>query len=404
MSINRLLQSKERGTAMALALIALVLLLVMGMGLLSLGQHSRIFAIKATTGIAARCAADAGLIKAIYEMNNKLEEKPWDDNTLPEAINVLLPNSNTFFSYEINGDSSTGYVIEATGTSGIATETVNSVLQLKGLFDYAIFTEDTLLLRQGTTVAGYNFDPDDDNLMIGTNSTSADSLLLGPGVTIEGDVVVGAEGDAAVVVDAINQTTITGDTYPLEEEFELPSITVPSYLESLPSQGTLTNSITIVAPMKYDGISLNSGRILTIDGPVVLYVTGDVLFDTSAEVRIVDVNTNPNAFLVMYLTGDLTSQNEGIINNMTKDPRKLKIFALDSCKHIDFKTENVFYGAIYAPEAEVHLYNYVRFYGSVVAKSFIQDVYCDFNYDAALRDASVNDEGTYFTIKRWWEH
>jgi choice-of-anchor A domain-containing protein len=96
-------------------------------------------------------------------------------------------------------------------------------------------------------------------------------------------------------------------------------------------------------------------------------------------------------------------QNGGTINNLTKNPTKLKIYALDSCTNIDFKNSGNFHGAIYAPTADVHQYNSVQLYGAVVANNFRQDVNADFNYDASLRDVGVNDEGARFVIKKWSE-
>ena len=155
--------------------------------------------------------------------------------------------------------------------------------------------------------------------------------------------------------------------------------------------------------MKYDGINLDNGKILTVDGPAILYVTGDVTFDASAEVRIVDVNTNPNASLVMYLGGDLEVQNNCAINNLTKDETKLKIYGLDSCQSIDIRNNCNFYGAIYAPNAVITMKNSGDVYGAVIAGSFEQENSADFHYDAALRDVSINDELVRFIIKRWSE-
>ena len=69
-------QSKLKGSALGLILIALVVILIMGMGTLELGLHSRLFAIRTASEIAARCASDAGLTKCLYEMNQKLKVKP----------------------------------------------------------------------------------------------------------------------------------------------------------------------------------------------------------------------------------------------------------------------------------------------------------------------------------------
>jgi len=403
MSLNKLLKSKKHGSVMALVLVAVVLLLVMGIGLLSLGQHSRIFAVQTSSEIAARCAADAGLIKALHEMNSKLEDKTWSDSTLPGTTAELLPNSNATFSYEITGDQSSGFNIQSTGNFGRAQKTVNADLQLKGLFEYAIFTQGVLALRNGTTISGYNFDADDEPLKVGTNSTAAGSVEMKNGVTIDGDVAVGVGGDDDTVINSKTEATITGDTYALNEEHKLPSITVPDNLISLPSQGVIASPTTITTSAKYDSINLGNSEIITIDGSVMLYVVGDVILDNSAELQIVAPQTNPNASLVLYLGGNIIMQNGGTINNLAKNPTKLKVYALDSCTDISFKNSGNFYGAIYAPAADVHQYNSVQLYGAIVANNFTQDVNADVYYDASLRDASLSDEGARFVIKKWSE-
>lgn len=53
-----------------------MILLAMSVGLLSLGLNSRIYSMRTASDIAARCAADAGLTMAVFEMNEKLKVKP----------------------------------------------------------------------------------------------------------------------------------------------------------------------------------------------------------------------------------------------------------------------------------------------------------------------------------------
>lgn len=86
-NMKRLLPSNKRGSAIPLALVAVMILLAMGVGLLSLGLSGRNYSSRTASGIAARCAADAGLTKALFEMNEKLKVKPWNDSSLPEATN-----------------------------------------------------------------------------------------------------------------------------------------------------------------------------------------------------------------------------------------------------------------------------------------------------------------------------
>src|SRR4030042_2035274 len=96
---KKLLQSKQSGSALPLALLAIVLLLVMGSTLLSMGLTSRIFSVRTTSDIKARCAADAGLTKALYEMNEKLKVKPWNDSSLPQVLNATPDDRDATYIY-----------------------------------------------------------------------------------------------------------------------------------------------------------------------------------------------------------------------------------------------------------------------------------------------------------------
>ena len=154
--MKKLLQSKRRGSAIPLVVVAIIILLAMGVGLLSLGFNGRIYSIRNTSDIAARCAADAGLAMALFEMNEKLKVKPWNDSTLPEAIDVKLPYSDEVCSYKVIGSLVGGYTLQSLGQSGNANRGVSATIRLKSAFDSAILTKNELILKAGTMVEGYN--------------------------------------------------------------------------------------------------------------------------------------------------------------------------------------------------------------------------------------------------------
>ncbi len=393
------LQLKKPGFAIPLAMLAVVILSVIGVGLLSLGMHGRLFAVRTASDIAARCAADAALTKAVFEMNEKLKVTPWDDSTLPQATDEMLPNSDATFSYTITGDIDNGFTVECIGKSGLAEKRITFTLQLQGPFETAIFADTTIDLKNRTIVDWYNYGENEGNLQIGTNSTEPAGIDLKNGVTVNGDVVVGAGGDPDVVINA-TWATITGETYALAQKYELPPITVPQYLQELPSQGTIDESTTITTSGKYKSIKLKKGKIITIDGPVTLYIIGDIKLDNSAELQVVD---DDDASLILYLGGKFEGKHRGSINNRTEDAKKVKIYGLDSCHSIRFKNNSNFYGAIYAPNADVEMMNSADLFGAVVARSFVQKNSATFNYDASLRDASENDENVRFVVKQWQE-
>jgi len=210
-------------------------------------------------------------------------------------------------------------------------------------------------------------------------------------------VVVGVGGNPDIVIDDFG-ATITGDTRAMKERNTLPSITVPDWLESLPSGGTIQNNTTITNSAKYSDIDLKNSKTLLIDGDVTLYVIGEIILGNSAEIQI-----DNDASLILYLGGDFEGKNSSTINNLTQETKKLQIYCLDSCENMQFKNSSDFYGVIYAPNAEVIMNNSANLYGAIVAKGFEQKNSSTFNYDAALRDASVNDEAVRFVVTNWHE-
>ena len=81
----------------------------------------------------------------------------------------------------------------------------------------------------------------------------------------------------------------------------------------------------------------------------------------------------------------------------------MKIYGLNGCENITLKNDSDFYGVIYAPNADVVMMNSADVFGAVIAKSFEQKNSATFNYDASLRDSSIDDEGIRFVVRGWHE-
>ncbi|MHC4418136.1 MAG: DUF7305 domain-containing protein [Planctomycetota bacterium] len=398
---RKLRSSRHSGSALVLMMFAVAILLTAGVGLLSLGLHSRLFAVKTVSEVAARCAADAGMAKAVFEMNQKLKVKPWDDSSLPQAGGQTLPNCDATFTYAVVGDAEDGYTIQCTGRCGRAQRIVNCALELKGLFEFAIFAEAGIDLYNGAVVDWYNYTEDDGDLSIGTNSILPGAVTLKNSAVVNGNVVIGPDGNPEVAVVA-SWATIAGDVYAASEEYPLDPIAVPAYLNEMPSAGTINNNITITESAKYDQINLSNSKVIKIDGAVELYITGAIVLKNSAQLQV--VATNPDASLTLYVGGDIEVKNAGTINNLSGDAKKLTIYGLNTCQNIILKNGSDFYGTIYAPNAYVEMKNSAAVYGAVVAQDFAQKNSAVFNYDATLRDVDLDDDGVRFAIDQWSEN
>ena len=394
------------GSISLLVLVVALITSLIGMGLMQLSLGSYRMATRTANEIAARSAADAGIAKAIYEMNEQVKTGIWDDATLPVAVNENLSGCDATFSYTVTVDGEGVCSISSVGQSGQVQRTVNSTLQMNGPWEYGLFFAEDIGFGKHASVDGYNFQPDHkiQNARIGTNSTAADTVSFLDGGGVDGDVLVGLNGDPDVVID-LGTAIITGETYAMTKPVNLFPVTLPAYMNNLPSQGSMKIDtivpITITDDARYESIVFDKAALLIIDGSVKLYVHKDIVMGSDSELQI--VSTNPNASLTLYLGGDFITEKMAGINNLTQDPQKLKVYGLDSCVLMQPGKQAVFYGAIYAPEAHVESTNASEIFGSIVAKEFSTEKKVEIHYDASLQKAEIGDQNVTFSVARWHE-
>ncbi|MBA7570599.1 hypothetical protein ES708_12352 [subsurface metagenome] len=295
-----------------------------------------------------------------------------------------------------------GFIITSTGRSGFAQRKVYATTRLKSVFEFAIGVKDNITLSPGVTVEGWTSDPTitDTSLLIGTNSTLADSIVLEDNAIVDGDVAVGVGGDVDTAIAATG-ATITGQKFALPQEQEFPPIAVPIDLDF---KGVIDDSIPQLVPADsgmYTSFTLgNSGSIDVNEGDVVLHIIGDVTIRNGAE-----INIKNGASLTVYLVGDWVSHNNSSINTESQTPADFTLYGLgNEDQTIDLKAKGEFYGAVYAPDANVVIHAKTDIYGAVVCKNFdMKNNNTVFHYDAALKQTHIDDLGLRFAINTWRE-
>jgi len=385
MSINKLLKSKKPGSAMALALLVVIILVVMGTGLLSLGLHGRMLASRTASEIAARCAADAGLVKAVFEMNEKIKVKPWDDNTLPQATDETLPNSDATFSYTITSNPDYIYDVDVTGRAGREIKKVSCTLTLVGLFRNAVYAQDSLVLENGYLIDAYS---SEQGPYGGVNALQPTTV---------------ATGDPNAV--AMGNGTVYGE-FLVDYGRELPAISAPTESPFDVSMGSIeldVNSVPLVFGPddsgQYDFIELLEGSKLIIDGDVTLYVAGEMKLKQFSKLEIL-----PDSSLTLYLGGDMNLRNASAVNALTQIPRDCQIYGVGGeGQSFLFEQSSVFYGTIYAPDADITLNNAAELYGAIICDNAEIANSAELHFDATLLKASVSDVGAEFIVQRWQE-
>lgn len=401
---------RNKGSVLIFAVVVALVLVLVGVGLLTLGSQSRIDSIKSIRGLNARCAADAGLSKAIQILNNALKSQTWNSSLRPAIANESLPVTNA--AYSVSTDFADGqYIIESTGVCEANTRTIRAKLRLKGLFESAINCRDTIILKAGTVVdtidsrISLNPADTDETTIIGTNSTASGSIVLNNGTVVHGDVIAGYGGDLNTVIKDLGATV--DNRYVASDVVDFPPITPPGFVG--PNTNIIINGgVKTVgtggdypATGKFTEIRIKQSGILKIISPSILYVTGNVDMGNGCEIVI---DPNNNASLTLYLDGDFLADNSAGINNMTSDPKKFMLYGTTTgTQTLNLKAKSDAFGVIYAPNAAVTVYSGGDVYGAFVSKTFELKNPANFFYDAALREVSTLDEGARFVIERWTE-
>lgn len=375
---------------------------ILGLAMIHLGYHSRMLAARNVQSVTARCAADAGMADAIFRMQKKIvDELDWDDSTIPTASNVNLAGANSDYSYSISGTSSTGYRIDATGTSGPATRTTHAGI-LVGSYWKGIGVEEHVEVRLGASLGAVG-PYADQGLEVRSNSTAANEMVFKAFLTVPGDVVCGPGGDPNVVIDTKNSTVIEGECYAATETLLFPDVQAPEGLPAKPAIDLGTNGMKVLTgggdSGMYPFISLGQGATLQVTGAVTLYVIGPMILGQGSEVVIADSGS-----LTVYLATRLEDKNSVGFSNQTYDATKLKIYGLPSCTDIDLKAMSRLDAAVYAPDARVDVYNSGDFYGAVTAHDLYLKNAGNFYFDTRLMYVNIDDPAAVFVIGRWWEN
>lgn len=406
------------GVILPLAVLMVVILAIIGVALIRLGFHARMMAVRATSNISARVAADAGIVKALHEMNQRFVSGPsWDNSWIPYSTpnDVALPNSYASYSFNITGPTNpTGpfgawrWEIVSTGKSGQATKIIHATVRFLSLFEYALIVTDTIWLRNSILIDGYdsrigpyNAANPSKYLKIGTNSILASAITLQMNATVKGDVLVGVGGDPDVVIDNTPGGIITGEKYNMPWPFEFDPIIVP---DCGISQGILDSNDSMIGAagstvyIKYDGINIPSLGVLEIVGDVEMHITGDMILGQGAELRV-----TPGSSLVIYLDGALEGKNSNGINNETLIPGNFILFGTgNEEKKWEIKNSGQFYGVYYAPNADIDIFaGGSDIHGSVSGLRFELDQSSRLHYDIALSELIEYMIG--FGLDRWWE-
>lgn len=358
--VNKELKMKRKnGSILVLAVIMVVILLIIGLALITLGSNARMQAIRSQLVIEAKTAADAGMTAAIKKMRYAFDNG--QPLPIPSATNIAVAGSDppATYTYTITGTVTSGWTINSTGTVNGTQRTVHTKLLRKPIPSVAV--QNSIWVQKSDFPCG--------SVIMQTNSTTPNAIVLKSGLTVNGDVVCGPGGDPGEVVDTKQNTSITGYTYAAQELVPFPPVTVPP--PSWTVGKTAYNPVTDanVSGDKWWGATTING-ILTITGPSRIFIdSGQLTLGNSAALVV-----SPGASLQLYLDGNLEAKNSVGLENQTNFAANLKLFGTVNCALINLKAKSgSLYVDVYAPSADVTLFNSATINGTVAANNFTMD-------------------------------
>jgi hypothetical protein len=209
---------------------------------------------------------------------------------------------------------------------------------------------------------------------------------------INGDANVGIDGTVVVIHGAsVNNITYSSG------HMGYPLVVVPATLSNLASSGSITNAnVTLTTgSYKYDSITLSSGgssgKTLTINGDVNLYVTGEInITGNTSSITVANGKS-----LSLYVDGLFNISGAGLINSTANPlPSKTIIYSTNTndTSGVKFGSTNNAYACFYAPRLKFLISGVKALFGSMVCDSAsVTGVGAAIHYDEVLTSVFVPD-------------
>ncbi len=407
-------RDKERGFILVVGMIVMTFLLLLALPFLFQTSVESRLTVKSYKVSTALSLAEAGIERAIWELNyGDISSWTGDDTLRTMNISSLQASGgNVIGDIEIRvvEPDADDPVVESTGRVAYIgpqklARTVRSALGGYPPFKFAAFAEDGIMIDQGVAIDSYdtrngaydnpgNAGSEGD---IGTNSGEFNAIYMDNSADLAGDAVSGYESDPESVIITDPGANIDGEKRALEYKIKLPAIIPPE----LPYKGDyfITGEDTIIESGRYDSFTMEANSEVTIDGDVTLHITADFYMDQNSRL---DIAIGASLQIIMG-SGGFEMDQSSTINNLSKDPTKFVLFGTASFTgdiYIDQGSE--FYGAIYAPNAFVELDQGDGFYGAIIANDILFDKHTVLHYDKALEDLEILPSmGALYEVKSW---
>jgi Tfp pilus assembly protein PilX len=411
---------RERGSVLAISLLVSVFMAILAIPFMT--KYASRFRLtgKSFGSLAALNLAEAGLERAIWELNYGAILS-WSGTSAERTLSIsnFTASNGTVIgniSITVNDPAGMAPVIESTGTVAFSgsqniSKTIRVVLAGGApppLFNFMLFGTTGVNVGGGAIVDSY-----DSRLgayggtnigsggNIGTNGDIYGAITLGNGSIVNGSAMTGVGSDPNEVIIQGMGADITGEVAALEEPKELPSVTVPTGLANRGNLSVSGTTTTISQSGQYNNLTLAINSKVTITSNVTLYVSGAFTMNNNSEFKI-----NPGCSVTFYFGGGWALNSNSRINNMNQDPTKLVMYGTDTFTGSKTFCNNYeTYASMYFPKANVTLANTNTFYGSIIANQFLIGNNMRVHYDEACASLQTGftSPTSSFEMKSWQE-
>ncbi|MFT7678176.1 MAG: hypothetical protein ACI8QC_002162 [Planctomycetota bacterium] len=406
-NINRANQS-QRGAAVMTVLVAVGVLGTLSMAVLSSVSSSFKLHKTAKDNVGARYLAEAGLAIAV------------DDLRKGGTGGVGLSEQRMDFGggdlWVETEDLGSGMVsIVSTGVQGRSASRVELVLAARSnsFYSWGAFGDLGLTMDSNAHVDSYNSNDGAYSADAGSGNDTYDSsdgnvgangnVELDSNSLVFGDAVPGPEG--SVILNG--SSGVSGSTTPNTDVVDLPAIEFPATVST--GDWTPSGTVTLASGNHaFDTFMLDGNSTLSIIGPATIVC--DNMFVQSNSTIQVDTTLGPVEF---YVYDDFVMNSNTTITARNQVPGDLALFLntnniIDPDVNVDldlvdFDSNAVLYGTVYAPNAHVEINSNFELFGSLVAKSVHLDSNSYVHFDEALMDAGDDSNGADFVRVSWRE-
>ena len=412
-------RNEEQGFVLIVGMVVMSFLLLLAIPFLYQVSFENKLTNKSYKSSAALSLAEAGVERAIWELNYG-DITTWDGNSSLRTMTILsfqTPEGNVIGDIEIRVEDPDGEnpVVSSSGRvalveSRVLCKCARVVLEeekykpwINGIFgdEELDFSSNAYVDSYDSRDGAYGGSNMGSEGHVGTNGTHYGCIDLASNARIYGNALSGPESNPEDVIITRGNAEIFGEMDSLSEPNDMPSVPLP---EGLLYNGDYSlggnDSDAIDESGVYTSFRLDSNCTVTITADVTLYITGEFAMRSHSQLEIAD-----GVKVTIYLGGSFIQHSNTQINNLSEDPTNLLMLGTDTFNgEMEWNSNTQFWGSVYVPKADVHFNSNADFYGSISAKSFDCDSYSKIHYDLALAALALDGvEGTPFTVKSWQE-